>query len=143
MGPDANSIVTDDYGNAKFKIKLDYKLLEPGASPVVAEDLVEQETNRVGGGWLRLYKGPITTASLREVDGYGIPVVIRSTAQGLTIVKHPDFITHGHTPGVGGTDHFSGFNGDFSAACMGSSGDDDSDDDGSADDDSDDDGSSD
>ena len=131
MGLDANGVITDDDGDANFKIKLNYKLLELGASPVVAEDLVLEGANRVGGGWLRSYKGTIGTPSSQAVDADGLPIVIRSTAQGLTIVGHPDFVTHGHTPGVGGTDHSvvpssgfvvpsSSFSGNFPGACMGS-----------------------
>jgi hypothetical protein len=124
MGLDANAVVTNDHGKAKFNIKLDYKLLELGASPVVAEDLVEEGTNRVGGGWLRKYVNAVVSGpSIQQVDpDSGLPVLVRSTAQGITIVSHPDFVTHGHTPGVGGTDHSavpnSSFKGDFPAACL-------------------------
>lgn len=130
MGLDANGIITKNKGNGKLNLKLDYNLLRPGDSPVVAADLVnagEDETNRIGGGWLRLYQSPIASgASNQAVDPVtGLPVVIRATAQGITIVSHVDRITHGHTPGVGGgVDHsgddFPGFKGDFPADCLGS-----------------------
>ena len=59
--------------------------------------------------------------SNKEIDpATDRPVVVRATAQGITIVGHFDFVTHGHTPGVGGVDHFSGFNGGFPAECLGS-----------------------
>jgi hypothetical protein len=100
------------------RIRLDYNLLGTGTGPVVAEDLVEQDPNRVGGGWLRIYTEPLSSgASVQTVDGRGLPLLYRSTAQGLTIVGHFDHVTHGHTPGVGGVDHFSGFKGDFPSDC--------------------------
>ena len=48
----------------------------------------------------------------------GLPVLLRGTAQGITIVGHTDFVTHGHTPGTKNVDHFSGFNGDFPSDCV-------------------------
>ena len=84
---------------------------------MVAADLVNQDEfglNRVGGGWLRQYREKVNiedpddppnlipNPSLQEVDlDTGFPVLVRFTAQGITIVSHPDFVTHGHTPGVG------------------------------------------
>ena len=121
MGLDANAIITDDDGDGKFKIKLDYKLLVPGASPVVAAGLVNQDEfglNRVGGGRSRQYREKVNiedpddppnlipNPSLQEVDpDTGLPVLVCSTAQGITIISHPDFVTYGHTLGVGDTDH--------------------------------------
>ncbi|MFQ5540164.1 MAG: hypothetical protein ACE5FB_07140, partial [Candidatus Binatia bacterium] len=39
VGLDPNGIITDDDGDAKLRVKLDYNLLEPGASPVVGTEL--------------------------------------------------------------------------------------------------------
>jgi hypothetical protein len=119
MGLDRNAVITDSLGDADVTISLDYGLLEQGDSPVVGEQLAMQGKNRVGGGWLRMYPiDPTLQASLQVTDPTtGLPLVQRSTAQGITIVVHPDFVSHGHTPGVGGVDHFSAFSGDFPSAC--------------------------
>lgn len=119
MGLDANGIITDDDGDAMFKVELDYELLSDGASPVVGGQLSMQGLNRVGGYWLRVYTvDPNSAASSQATDpDTGLPLIERSTVQGLTIVRHPDHITHGHTPGVGGVDHFPGFKGDFPSNC--------------------------
>lgn len=126
MGIDLNGVVTDAHGNARLRISLDYNLLGNGTGPVVAADLVEQDpnlvdpdavvVNRVGGGWLRIYSKPLSLgASLQKVDrSSGLPMIYRSTVQGLTIQSHgKDKVTHGHTPGVKSVDHFGAFNGDF------------------------------
>lgn len=135
MGLDENAFITDELGNAVFESELDYELLRPGDSPVVGAELTMQGRNRVGGYWLRQYEtapyppmlcpdptdptSPCPMASLQVVDPQtGLPRLHRATAQGITIVGHNDFITHGHTPGVGGVrggpgDHFPGFKGDF------------------------------
>ncbi|MGI9336848.1 MAG: hypothetical protein ACR2RL_27160 [Gammaproteobacteria bacterium] len=126
MGLDENAIITNRRGNATLHVLLDYDLFEPGASPVVGRQLAVQGPNRVGGYWLRKYDlpayDPVTgeptkEASVQSTDARGLPELERSTAQGLTIVGHHDRISHGHTPGVGGTDHFPGFFGDFPADC--------------------------
>ncbi len=112
--PDLNAIFTDNKGKGKLDINLDYELLEEDASPVVGMELSQQGLNRVGGYWLRVYPvDPNTAASNQLVDNDGTPLVVKGTAEGLTIVRHPDFITHGHTPGVGGVDHFPAFFGNF------------------------------
>ncbi len=125
MGIDPNGIITDDQGEVEFKAILDYNLLKRGDSPVVGDELAMQGLNRVGGYWLRRYPKtkpktiPDVAASLQKTDpDTGLPVVERATAQGITIVRHADFITHGHTPGIGGVDHFSGFKGDFPDDCL-------------------------
>lgn len=120
MALDANGVITSGAGKANFSVNLDYDLLALGDSPVVGEELALQGQNRVGGGWLRVYpKNPNAQASLQVTDETtGRPLVERSTAQGITIQYHPDQITHGHTPGVGGVDHFSAFKGDFPANCL-------------------------
>ena len=120
MGLDPNAIITDHRGNATLDVFLDYDLLEPGDSPVVGEELAMQGENRVGGAWLRVYpKNPKAQASLQVTDPEDrtLPLVERSTVQGITIVRHPDFVSHGHTPGVGGVDHFPAFSGDFPPEC--------------------------
>ena len=141
MGLDANTIVTDDEGKGSVELKPDYHVLQPGASPVVAADLVEQDLNRVGGGWMRQYEEPVdVVASLQKTDpATGLPLLVRATAQGITIVRHPDMISHGHTPGIGGVDHFSAFKGDYPDSCLSGGDDGDSDDGDSDDGDSDDD----
>ena len=114
--PDLNAIFTDNNGKGKLDINLDYNLLDSEASPVVGAELSQQGLNRIGGYWLRLYPtDPNTAASNQIVDNDGTPLVIKATAQGLTIVRHPDFITHGHTPGVKDVDHMSAFFGNFPA----------------------------
>jgi hypothetical protein len=120
MGLDVNGLVTDKKGNGSIKIKLDYNLLETGASPVVGAELSLQGQNRVGGNWLRVYEqDPQIGPSVQVVDAEtGLPLLERATAQGITIVRHAVQITHGHTPGVGGVDHFPGFFGDFPASCL-------------------------
>jgi len=119
MGLDRNAVITDKRGDANLKIPLDYALLEEGASPVVGEQLAMQGKNRVGGGWLREYPADPSIQASRQVTDpkTGLPLVQRSTAQGITVVKHPDAVSHGHTPGVGGVDHLPAFNGDFPADC--------------------------
>lgn len=121
MGLDSNGVITDDDGNGSLSRTLDYNLLDPGASPVIGAQFVMQGPNLVGGGWLRVFSEPLdASASLQVVDpNTGLPLVQRSTAQGITVVFHPDFITHGHTPGVKGVDHRSAFSGDFpSDSCL-------------------------
>ena len=115
---DRNAVMTDAQGNAKFTRKLRYNLLLKGKSPVVAESLTMQGENRVGGSWLRMYEKPLAKGPSRQVlNKFNRPVIARATAQGLTIVGHFIPLTHGHTPGVGGVDHFPGFKGDFPASC--------------------------
>ena len=85
---------------------------------MVAEDLINQGPNVIGGGWLREYELPIASGpSVQKVDANGLPVVVRATAQGITIVGHTDKVTHGHTPGLGGVEHFSAYSGDFPRSC--------------------------
>ncbi|MEM7204446.1 MAG: hypothetical protein AAF628_29575 [Planctomycetota bacterium] len=113
IGMDPNGFVTDGSGNALFTVALDYELLKAGDAPVVWDALAMQGANRVGGQWMRRYQGD-SGASLQRVDPTtGLPLLARATPQGLTLVKHPDRVTHGHTPGVGGVDHNPGFKGDF------------------------------
>ena len=121
MGLDENGFITDVFGDADFEVDdLDYELLRPGDSPVVGAQLAMQGKNRVGGGWLRVYPlDPTVAASPQVIDpATGLPMLERATAQGITIVGHFDFITHGHTPGVGGVDHFGAFKGDFPDDCL-------------------------
>lgn len=120
MGLDENAFVTNDNGRAKFKVKLDYRILDAGASPVVGGEISMQGLNRVGGYWLRKYPvDPTVDSSLQSVHPYtGLPLVERSTVQGITIQYHPDYISHGHTPGVGGVDHSGAFKGDIPAECL-------------------------
>jgi len=120
IGADPNSVFTDDKGKGKLSLKLDYKLLAPGASPVVAKELSMQGTNRVGGTWLRLYpENPETEPSRQKRNPNSqVPQVHQATAQGITVVGHFDNVSHGHTPGVGGVDHFPGFFGDFPSDCL-------------------------
>lgn len=118
MRVDLNGVITDNNGNADLMIRLNYNLLKRGQSPVVAETLTMQGENRVGGSWLRYYSESIASGpSKQTVDGKGRPKVRRSTAQGFTIVAHTSHISHGHTPGVGGTDHNGAFIGDFPDNC--------------------------
>ena len=122
MGLDINGLVTDAQGNGTIKLELDYDLLATSGSPVVGAQLAMQGLNRVGGGWLRIYPvDPATTASRQVTDPKtGLPRLELSTAQGITVVRHLDKLTHGHTPGVGGgVDHTPGFFGDFPAKCRG------------------------
>ena len=118
MGIDDNAFVTNGNGNANFRVRLDYSLLTPGASPVIAEDLATQGANIVGGSWLRMYTAPVVAASVQAVDGDGLPVLVRSTAQGLTVQRHDDPTSHGHFPGTGGVDHTGAWKGDFPAECV-------------------------
>ncbi len=119
MGLDPNSIMTDRYGNATWETQLDYDLLATSASPVVAAGLAKRGGNVYGGSWLRVHakdasKGP----SLQLVDqSTGLPKLFRSTAQGITIVRHPIKISHGHSPGLADLDHFPAYADDFPATC--------------------------
>lgn len=119
MGLDKNAIITGGRGNATLNVTLDYDLFEPEGSPVVGEGLTMHGLNRVGGGWLRVYpERPDIVASTQLTDRKtGLPLLERSTAQGITIVGHPDRISHGHTPGVKNVDHFSAYSGDFPFDC--------------------------
>lgn len=119
MGLDPNAFITNGGGRAKFKVKLDYRILDEGASPVVGE-VSMQGSNRVGGYWLRKYPtDPTVGPSLQSVHAYtDLPLVERSTVQGITIQFHPDYVSHGHTPGVGGVDHSGAFKGDIPADCL-------------------------
>jgi len=118
MGLDGNAFVTNANGDANFRVRLDYNLLEPGASPVIAEDLAMQGANIVGGSWLRMFTQPVAVPSVQAVDENGLPIVVRSTAQGFTVQRHDDPTSHGHFPGTGGVDHFGVWKGDFPAECV-------------------------
>lgn len=120
IGLDVNAIVTDEDGDGSVKVHLDFEILQPYSTPVVG-GLAMQGMNRVGGFWMRQYPAdPSMGASLQKTDPEtGLPLVVRNTSAGITIVGHPDYITHGHTPGVGGVDHFSAFSGNFPGNCMG------------------------
>ena len=115
MRPDLNAFITDKQGHAFWVRQLDYQPLKPGDTPVVAADLNMQGANRVGGGWLRLYENDDEgVPSVQVIDpNTGRPVLPRATALGLTIQKHAVPVSHGHTPGVGGVDHFPAYNGNF------------------------------
>lgn len=117
---DPNAFVTDKKGKKDFKVKLDYDILARASSPVVAGELALQGQSRVGGNWLRQFRqDPSKQASLQAVDpSTGGPLLPRSTPQGITVVRHPDFVSHGHTPGVSRVDHFPAFNGDFPYECL-------------------------
>ncbi len=119
IGIDPNGFVTNNNGRKNFRAKLDYRILDSGASPVVGGELSMQGTNRIGGYWLRQYSiDPAIAPSVQEVHPYtGLPLLERATVQGITIQYHPDYITHGHTPGVGGVDHSGAFKGDIPADC--------------------------
>ena len=118
MVMDVNGFITDGKGNAKFKVKLDYNLLQPGASPVVFVDLDMQGANRIGGHWMRKFSST-TEASLQLTDPETRrPLLERGTARGFVIVRHLDKISHGHTPGVGVVDRVDAFSGAFPAACL-------------------------
>lgn len=123
IGYDANAIVTDKRGFARKTLRLDYKPLREGHSPVVSNELTMQGLNRIGGYWLRKFEFDETLMASAQYAGMGrrnrqFAKVHRATAQGITIVSHPDYITHGHTPGVKNVDHFSGFSGDFPDRCL-------------------------
>jgi hypothetical protein len=119
MRLDINSVKTDKYGNGKIVVKLDYNLLKKGDSPVVADMFTMPGGNVIGGSWLRTYeKNVADSASSQRLDANGVPIVVRATAVGLTLVGHFLPFTHGHNPGVGGVDHFPGASGDFPAHCM-------------------------
>lgn len=122
MRLDPNSVVTDDNGDAVVPLPLDYNILVAGEAPVVHENLSMDGMNRVGGFWARQYpEDPDVAASLQLTDpDTGEPLLMRSTPAGITMVRHPDMVSHGHTPGVGDVDHFSAFKGDFPADCTGS-----------------------
>lgn len=117
MRPDVNAVITDRFGNGSLRVYLGYNLLGMGQSPVMAESLTMQGENRIGGSWLRRYPHPLALGANRQVRSRGVPDVVRATAQGLTIVGHFEPLSHGHTPGVGGVDHFPGFKGDFPWYC--------------------------
>ena len=119
MRLDLNAVKTNAAGNAVLNVDLDYDLLGSGTCPVTAETLTLQgEFNRVGGSWLRQYVDPVEdNASAQVLDANGQPELVLATAQGLTIVGHFIPLSHGHTPGVGGVDHFPGFKGDFPTTC--------------------------
>ena len=122
MGLDLNAFRTNANGDANFRVRLDFNLLEPGASPIIAAELATQGANIVGGSWLRMYTAPVVAPSVQAVDGNGLPVLVRSTAQGFTVQHHPDFTSHGHFPGTGisdgGADHSNAWKGDFPEECM-------------------------
>jgi hypothetical protein len=114
MRLDLNGVLTDNKGDADFNGKLDFELLKEGDTPVVGAMLAVQGVNHVGGYWLRVYNPDEFSPDTQEVDPEtGAPILQRSTARGITIVRHLDFVTHGHTPGLGGTDIASAFKGDF------------------------------
>lgn len=115
MLPDLKALITDADGHARLDVELDYKLLEAGSSPFVGGELTTQGANVVVGYWLWQYEtDPGTVASPQVIDPKsGLPLLPRSTPQSITIVSHPDRVTYGHSPGVGGTDHASAFKADF------------------------------
>lgn len=128
MVMDINGFLTDSNGDADFEVELDFNLLQPGDAPVVFQDntsdplrdLDKQGMNRVGGHWKRVYPVQYNTAASLQLTGLhpGQPLVERGTARGIVIAQHFDFITHGHTPGVGGVDFFVPFSGAFPPECL-------------------------
>ena len=119
MKRDRNAVMTNSKGDAVFNSKLKFNLLGKGESPVVAESFSKQGNSIVGGSWMRMYEEPLDNGPSRQVlDKSNRPVIVGATAQGLTIVGHFIPLTHGHSPGVGGVDHFPGFKGDFPSSCM-------------------------
>lgn len=118
MRVDLNGIITDDDGDATIEIDLNYDLLGAvGESPVTAASLSMAGDNRLGGSWLRMYETSVTGGASSQVLVDGIPQVVRATPAGITIVGHFLPFSQGHTPGVGGVDHFGGYNGDFPSEC--------------------------
>ena len=119
MGIDPNGLVTDKDGDGIFKAKLDYDVFQAGGSPVVGGQLAMQGLNHVGGYWLRVYPSdPEAKPSLQEIDEWtGLPKLRRATAQAITVVFHSDKVTHGHSPGVNGLDHFPAFKADLPISC--------------------------
>ena len=128
MVMDINGFITDSYGNADFEAELDYNLLQPGDAPLVFKDITfdplrdldKQGMNSVGGHWKRVYPVDYNLfTSLQSTSPHtGRPQVERGTARGIVIAQHPDFITHGHTPGVFELDFFVPFSGDFPPECL-------------------------
>jgi len=135
MRMDINGFITDSDGDAEFEAELDYNLLQPDDAPVVFKDntsdplrdLDKQGKNRVGGHWKRVYLSDDynAAASLQSTNPDGRPLVERGTAKGIVMAQHFDFVTHGHTPGVGGVDFFVPFSGAFPPECMAHDDDDD------------------
>ncbi|NND00118.1 MAG: hypothetical protein HKN85_08050 [Gammaproteobacteria bacterium] len=117
IGPDENVLITDSDGDAQATFHLDYKVLQTDAMPVVG-GLTMQGLNVVGGYWMRQYAvDQDSMASIQIVDKPYSPSLVRSTAAGVTIVRHDDTISHGLAPGTKNVDHFSAWNGDFPASC--------------------------
>jgi hypothetical protein len=118
IGLDRNGIMTDKKGRANVIISLNYELLKAGSSPVVG-GLARQGLNVVGGFWMRQYSvDPLTAASSQNVTKDFKPELVYSTAAGITMVRHPDTITHGHSPGNGDVDFSSAWSGDFPNKCL-------------------------
>ena len=118
IGLDRNGIITDEYGEANVVIPLNYELLKKNRSPVVG-GLTMQGLNVVGGYWMRQYpQDPSVQASSQIIKKPFKPKLVYSTAAGITMVRHPDTISHGLTPGVKNVDHFSAWKGDFPSQCV-------------------------
>lgn len=118
IGLDRNGIMTDENGEANVKISLNYEILKKDRSPVVG-GLAMQGLNVVGGFWMRKYPSdPAVQASSQITKNPFEPELVYSTAVGITIVRHPDTITHGLSPGVKYVDHFSAWKGDFPSHCL-------------------------
>jgi len=118
MDFDLNAIMTDDKGRGRLRTTRDYELLEPFDSPVVGDPISKQGPNSVGGYWMRQFQVP-GGASRQAIDeGENLPLLVRHTAEGITVVLHLDKVTHGHTPGEKNVDFVSAFGGDFPADCL-------------------------
>jgi hypothetical protein len=121
MGTDINGFFTDEEGNGTLNVDLDYNPLQPLQTPVVYMDLSQQGMNNVDGHWMRVYDEDITVmGSVQVIDpNTGLPMVVRGTAAGVLLARHPDTVTHGHTPGTGGgVDFTTTFRAPFPAECL-------------------------
>ena len=120
MGLDRNAILTDEDGDGKFSVKLDWDLLAPLATPLVSIELDTQDGQIVGGHWTREYDvdGRQVVAPDPKNPAVDIPVLVRGTANGFILVEHPyTKITHGHSPGTKNLDRISGFSAPFPESC--------------------------
>jgi hypothetical protein len=125
-GLDPNGFITDDSGNAKFTIKLNYDIFQTGAAPVVLRPGLIQAVpvspdpesglctasdgssfpSGLDTGYMRVFDTstvadpPGVSPSYQVLDGQLKPRLVRGNVSGLIVAEHFDGLTHGHRPGL-------------------------------------------
>jgi hypothetical protein len=125
IGLDPNGFITDDRGNAKFTIELNYDIFQLESAPVLLRPALSQtvwavtdpETGRcaaagartmdswIDTGYMRVFDAsvvadpPGVSPSYQVLDLQAKPRLVRGKVSAFTLAEHFDGMTHGHVPG--------------------------------------------